>query len=56
MTVVRSKSHGVQVNGDTMFWGTKIIGPPDSEVKYCQESVQIWSSGPHTRCTIFQSP
>ncbi|CAN0418538.1 unnamed protein product [Ascophyllum nodosum] len=32
MTVVRSKSHGVQVNGDTMFWGTKIIGPPDSEI------------------------
>lgn len=33
MTVVRSKSRGVQLNGDHMFWGTKIIGPPDSEVR-----------------------
>lgn len=32
MTVVRSKSHGVQMHGDHMFWGTKIQGPPDSEV------------------------
>lgn len=34
MTVVRSKSHGVQLNGDTMFWGTSITGPPESEVKH----------------------
>lgn len=33
MTVVRSKSHGVQMHGDHMFWGTKIQGPPDSKVR-----------------------
>lgn len=32
MTVVRSKSHGVQMHGDHMFWGTKISGPPDSKI------------------------
>lgn len=32
MTVVRSKCQGVQMHGDHMFWGTKIIGPADSEV------------------------
>lgn len=36
MTVVRSKSHGVQMHGDHMFWGTKIEGPPDSKV--CMQS------------------
>ncbi len=33
MTVVRSKSHGVQMSGDHMFWGTKLEGPPDSKVR-----------------------
>ena len=33
MTVVRTKSHGVQMNGDTMFWGTEIVGEPDAEVR-----------------------
>lgn len=33
MTVVRSKSHGVQMNGDTMFWGTELLGEPDAEVR-----------------------
>lgn len=33
MTVVRSKSHGVQMHGDHMFWGTKIEGPLDSKVR-----------------------
>lgn len=33
MTVVRSKSHGVQMNGDTMFWGTELVGEPDAEVR-----------------------
>lgn len=32
MTVVRSKSHGVQMNGDTMFWGTELVGEPDAEI------------------------
>ncbi|CAN0103410.1 unnamed protein product [Pylaiella littoralis] len=32
MTVVRSKSHGVQMHGDHMFWGTKIEGPADSKI------------------------
>lgn len=32
MTVVRSKCQGVQLHGDHMFWGTKIVGPADSEV------------------------
>ncbi|CBJ26073.1 expressed unknown protein [Ectocarpus siliculosus] len=32
MTVVRSKSHGVQMHGDHMFWGTKLEGPPDSKI------------------------
>ena len=33
MTVVRTKSHGVQMNGDTMFWGTELVGEPDAEVR-----------------------
>lgn len=32
LTVVRSKCHGVQMHGDHMFWGTKIVGPAESEV------------------------
>lgn len=34
MTVVRSKSRGVQMNGDHMFWGTSIMAPPDSEASF----------------------
>lgn len=38
MTVVRSKCQGVQMHGDHMFWGTKIIGPKDSEVTKASRS------------------
>ncbi|CAM9894867.1 unnamed protein product, partial [Choristocarpus tenellus] len=32
ITVVRTKSSGVEMTGDHMFWGTKITGPEDSKV------------------------
>lgn len=32
MTVVRSRCSGVQMHGDHMFWGTKIMGLEGSEV------------------------
>ena len=45
MTVVRSKSHGVQMHGDHMFWGTKIQGPPDSKVCEGYSSTNLTRTG-----------